>query len=59
MPKIASAEKILGDNAWNLLEDGEVRLVGQCLKWLVDQRQLPLVHVLTKHEYPLHYRVMD
>ena len=51
-----TAEKICGDDAWELLEMGEARLAGKCLRRLVKDNELPLDPVQTIHEYPLYYR---
>ena len=51
-----TAEKIFGDDAWELLSTGEQRLAGKCMKLLVKDNTLPLDPVETVHEYPLYYQ---
>ena len=51
-----TAEDICGDAAWELLERGEQRLAGKCMRRLVKDNELPLDPVQTVHEYPLYYR---
>lgn len=51
-----TAEKILGDYAWSLLDNGGPSLVGKCLKQLVNDNDLQLDPVEGIHEYPLQYR---
>ena len=51
-----TAEDICGKDAWELLEEGEARLAGKCMRRLVKDNELPLDPVQTIHEYPLYYR---
>jgi hypothetical protein len=51
-----TAEDIFGEAAWGLLDSGEARLAGRCMKRLVKDDELPLDPVETIHEYPLYYQ---
>ena len=52
-----TAMTLAGEDFWEPLDNGERRMSGRCLAYLVARRELPLVFVEGKHEYPLHYQL--
>lgn len=50
-------KKICGHAFWNNLTNGERRTAGQCVASMVNEKKLPLTHVIQKHEYPKRYRL--
>jgi hypothetical protein len=49
------AEHLLGAEMWESLSNGERRLAGRCLSYMVASGQLRLSVAPTRHEYPKRY----
>jgi hypothetical protein len=56
--RIYLAKQLHGKERWDLLSDGERKLVGRCIAYAVCHGLLPLQFVKGAHEYPLHYRIL-
>ena len=50
-------KKILGNEIWNELDNGERRLMGRCVAHMTTRKILPLKIAESKHEYPIRYQL--
>ncbi|MBX9917940.1 MAG: single-stranded DNA-binding protein [Nitrosomonas sp.] len=50
-------KKILGNEIWNELDNGDRRLMGRCVAHMTTRKILPLKIVKSKHEYPIRYQL--
>ncbi len=52
-----TAKRLCGKEFWRHLNNGERRMAGRCIAYMVTRNLLPLTFAETRHEYPKKYQL--